>query len=330
MRLGLLGALGTDWKQAIDRVRIAEDLGYEHMATGEAWGPSALPFLTLVAANTSRVTIGTAILNCFSRSPAVLAQEFAMLDQISEGRAVLGLGASGARVIEHFHGVPFQKPLRRLRETVEIFDLLIAGEKLDYDGELFQLRRGFQLEYPRPRAKIPVWVAAISPKSIRQTGAIADGLIPIHWPKQKFASLRADLEAAAEAAGRRKTSFTIAPFTTVNVLDGEDDEAKWREARRVLWFYINRMGVFYWQMLERNGYEAEVADSRKANALGDRKGSFDAISERMIRDLQCIGPIEEVREQLRERAALGADMQLVYMPRGDVASTAQQLEALVS
>jgi alkanesulfonate monooxygenase SsuD/methylene tetrahydromethanopterin reductase-like flavin-dependent oxidoreductase (luciferase family) len=330
MRLGVLAAIGRDWREAVERVRIAEDLGYEHVATGEAWGPSALPFLTLVAANTSRVTIGTAILNCFSRSPAVLAQEFAMLDQISGGRAVLGLGSSGARVIEHFYGVPFQKPLRRIRETVEIFDLLIAGEKLDYDGELFQLQRGFQLEYPRPRTKIPVWIAAISPKSIRQTGAIGDGVIPIHWPKQKFASLRADLEAAAAAADRPKTPFTIAPFTTVNVLDGKDDEAKWREARQLLWFYINRMGVFYWQMLERNGYEAEVADSRKAFTEGDRKGSFDAISERMIRDLQCIGPIEEVREQLRERAALGADLQLIYMPRGDVASTARQLEALIS
>jgi alkanesulfonate monooxygenase SsuD/methylene tetrahydromethanopterin reductase-like flavin-dependent oxidoreductase (luciferase family) len=152
-----------------------------------------------------------------------------------------------------------------------------------------------------------------------------DSVIPIHWPKQKFASLRADLEAAAAAAGRPKT-----PFTTVNVLDGKDDEAKWREARQLLWFYINRMGVFYWQMLERNGYEAEVADSRKAFTEGDRKGSFDAISERMIRDLQCIGPIEEVREQLRERAGLGADMQLIYMPRGDVPSTARQFEALVS
>ncbi len=329
MRLGVLAALGKDWEEGLERVRIAEDLGYEHVSTGEAWGPSALPFLTLVAANTRRITLGTSILNCFSRTPAALAQELAMLDQISEGRAVLGLGSSGANVIEHFHGVPFEKPLRRIRETVEIFDLLIAGEKLDYDGELFQLRRGFQLDYARPRTKIPVWIAAISPKSIRQTGEIADGVIPIHWPKQKFASLRADLTAAAEAAGRPGKAFTIAPFTTVNVLDGVDDEARWREARQILWFYINRMGVFYWQMLARNGYEAEVAASRKAYAERDKKGSFMAISERMIRDLQCIGPIEEVREQLGERAAQGADLQLIYMPRGDVATAAKQLEALI-
>lgn len=330
MRLGVLATIGRDWKAAVERVRIAEDLGYEHVATGEAWGPSALPFLTLAAEHTIRITIGTAILNCFSRSPAVLAQEFAMLDQISEGRAVLGLGSSGANVIEHLHGVPFEKPLRRIRETVEVFNLLVAGEKLHYEGEIFRLQRGLRLEYARPRTKIPVWIAAISPKSIRQTGEIADGVIPIHWPKQKFPSLRADLEAAAEAAGRPDKAFTIAPFTTVSVLDGVDDEAKWRDARQILWFYINRMGDFYWQMLERNGYAAEVAASREAFAARDRRGSLDAISERMIRDLQCIGPIEEVREQLRERAALGADLQMIYMPRGDLARTARQLEALVS
>lgn len=330
MRLGVLAGIGKNWQQDLERVRIAEDLGYEHVSTGEAWGPSALPFLALVAANTSRITIGTSILNCFSRSPAVLAQEYAMLDQISGGRTVLGLGSSGANVVEHLHGVPFEKPLQRIRETVEIFDLLIAGEKLNYEGELFQLERGFQLEYARPRTKIPVWIAAISPKSIRQCGEIADGVIPIHWPRQKFAALRAGLQAAAEEAARPEKTFTIAPFTTVNVLDGEDDDAKWQAARQILWFYINRMGVFYWQMLERNGYEAEVAASRKAHAARDTKAAFAAISERMIRDIQCIGPIEEVREQLRERAALGADLQLITMPRGDVESTAKQLQALIA
>jgi alkanesulfonate monooxygenase SsuD/methylene tetrahydromethanopterin reductase-like flavin-dependent oxidoreductase (luciferase family) len=329
VRLGVLATIGKDWRTAVERVRIAEDLGYEHVSAGEAWGPSALPFLTLVAASTSRITFGTSIVNCFSRTPAVLAQELAMLDQISGGRAVLGIGSSGANVIEHFHGVPFERPLRRIRETVEIFDLLIAGEKLHYEGELFRLHRGFQLDYARPRTKVPVWIAAISPASIRQTGEIADGVIPIHWPKQRFASLRADLEAAAESAGRQGKSYTIAPFTTVNVLDGRDDEAKWRAARQSLWFYVNRMGVFYWQMLERNGYEAEVATSRKAFAERDTEGSLAAISERMIRDTQCIGAIEEVREQLRERAALGADLQLVTMPRGDVASVTKQLEALI-
>ena len=311
-------------------MRMAEDLGYEIITAAEAWNPSILPYLTLVAANTQRIRIGTSILNCFSRSPAVLAQEFVVLDQISNGRMILGLGSSGANVIEHFHGVPFDKPLRRIRETVEIFNILISGEKLDYVGELFQLQRGFQMNDPHPSKKIPVYIAAISPRSIRQTGEIAEGVIPIHWPKQKFATLRSDLEDGAKAVGREGQSFTIAPYTTVNILDGEDDPAKWQAARQILWFYINKMGVFYWQMLERNGYAEEVAASRKAFEARDKAASFSAITDSMIHDLQCIGPIEEVREQLRERAELGADLQMIYMPKGDLAETKRRLEALIS
>ena len=330
MKLGVIGGMGRDWRAGVERARIAEDLGYELITAGEAWNPSVLPFLTLVATHTERIRIGTSILNCFSRSPAVLAQEFLVLDQLSGGRMLLGLGASGANVIEHFHGVPFEKPLQRMRETVEIFDLLIAGEKLHYEGEIFQLQRGFQMDAPHPSAKIPVFLASISPRSIRQAGEIADGVFPIHWPKQKFAELRSQLESSARAVGRTGKSFTIAPYTTVNVLDGSDDEARWNAARQILWFYINKMGVFYWQMLERNGYAEEVAACRKAFAERDRKAAFAAISERMIRDLQCIGPIEEVREQLRERAELGADIQMINMPQGDVEAAARQLEALVS
>lgn len=330
MRLGVIATIGRDWKAAVERVRVAEELGYEHVATGEAWGPSAIPFLTLIAASTHRITLGTSILNCFSRSPAVFAQEFALLDQISGGRTIFGLGSSGANVIEHFHGVPFEKPLRRIRETVEIFDMLIAGERLEYDGEIFKLDRGFQLDAARPRREIPVWIAALTPASIRQTGRIADGVIPIHWPRQHFASLRDDLSEAADASGRADASFTIAPFTTVNVLDGVDDDAKWRAARENLWFYINRMGVFYWQMLEQRGYEEEVTACRTAFAERDTAAAMAAISERMIRDLQCIGAIDEVREQLRERAAAGADLQLIPMPSGNVGETARQLEELIA
>lgn len=329
-RLGVIASMGKDWKASVERVRIAEDLGYEHVSVGEAWGASAIPFLTLLAAGTQRITLGTSILNCYSRTPAVLAQEFALLDLISGGRTVLGIGSSGANVIEHFHGVKFERPLQRIRETVDIFETLIAGERLDFDGQIFRLQRGFQLDAGQPRSKIPVWIAALTASSIRQTGEIADGIIPIHWPRQHFASLRNDLLTAAERAGRTDVSFTIAPFTTVNVIDGVDDDAKWRDARQILWFYINRMGRFYWQMLVERGYEEDVTACRAGFASGDTTSAMAAISERMIRDLQCIGPIEEVREQLAERAAAGADLQLIYMPRGDVAETARQLEALIT
>ncbi len=331
MRVGLSVGLGDDWRESLKKVRIAEDLGIEFISAGEAWGPSAIPWLAVVATNTSKVTIGTNILNVFSRTPAAIAQEFATLEQLSGGRMALGLGSSGEFVIEHFHGIPFQKPLRRLREYVEIFDILIAGTPLNYDGEIFKLQRAFRLDYERPRTKVPVYIAAITPKSIRQTGAIADGIFPIHWPKDHFESLRADLRAGAAEAGRPADQpFTIAPYTKVSVLDGSsEDEATWREARRLIQYYVNRMGVFYWQMLTRNGFADEVARSRAAWAARDAEGSIAAISDDMVRACQVIGSVDEVRAQLKERSALGADLQILYMPPGDTPAVGRWLESVL-
>ena len=330
MKLGVLAAMGGDWRTALESVRIAESLGYQMVATGEAWGPSTVPWMTLLAAHTERITIGTAILNVFSRSPAAIAQEFAALETLSGGRMVCGLGSSGHRVIEHFHGVPFQRPLRRLREYVEIIDALIGGERLNHEGELFNMSRGFRLDYQRPRDHVPIYIAAITPKSIRQTGAIADGIFPIHWPRGHFPALRERLDAAAVAAGRSAGAVTIAPFTNVYVLSGQDDEAIWRAARQPLFHYVNRMGDFYWQMLAAAGFEAEVAASRKAWANGrDMEAALGAISRRMVREIQVIGPLESVAEQLAARAEAGADLQLVPMPGGDPVRAGKLLEALL-
>ncbi len=331
MRIGLSVGIGDDWRESLKKVQIAEDLGIEFISTGEAWGASAIPWLAVIAANTSKVTIGTNILNVYSRTPAAIAQEFATLEQISGGRMALGLGSSGEFVIEHFHGIPFQKPLRRLREYVEIFDTLIAGQQLNYDGEIFKLQRGFRLDYDRPRTKVPVYIAAITPKSIRQTGAIADGIFPIHWPKDHFESLRTELRAGAQEAGRPANQpFTIAPSTKVSVLTGSsEDEALWHEARRLIQYYVNRMGVFYWQMLERNGFADEVARSRAAWAARDAEGSIAAISDDMVRACQVIGSIDEVRAQLKERSALGADLQNLYMPPGDAKEVGRWLESVL-
>ena len=330
MRLGILAGAGRDWRETVEKVRIAESLGYELVATGEAWGPSTVPWMTILALHTERIHIGTSILNVYSRSPAAIAQEFAALETLSGGRMVCGLGSSGHRVIEHFHGVPFQTPLRRIRETVDIINTLIKGERLNYEGRVFAMQRGFRLDYDRPRDHVPIYIAAITPKSIRQTGAIADGIFPIHWPRGRFAALRASLREASVAAGRAPDAVTIAPFTNVYVLEGNNDEAQWRAARQPLFHYVNRMGDFYWNMLADNGFEAEVAASRAAWANNrDMDGALAAISERMVREIQVIGPLEAVAEQLAARADAGAELQLVPLPAGDVAQTGKRLEALL-
>ena len=207
--------------------------------------------------------------------------------------------------------------------------MLIKGERLEYEGELYSLQRGFRLDYDRPRDHVPIYIAAITPKSIVQTGEIADGIFPIHWPKGRFASLRQALGDASAAAGRPADSVTIAPFTNVYVLDGTNDEALWQAARQPLFHYVNRMGDFYWNMLADNGFEPEVSASREAWRSRDRDGAVAAISTDMVREIQVIGPMGSVAEQLAERAVAGAELQMVQMPGGSAADAGKRLEALL-
>ena len=330
MKLGILAGMGRDWRDSVAKVQVAESLGYDFVATGEAWGPSTLPWLTILATNTKTIRIGTSILNVYSRTPAAIAQEFASLEMLSGGRMVCGLGSSGHRVIEHFHGVPFDTPLRRLREYTEIIKLLLRGESLDYQGRVFSMSRGFRLEYAQQRDDVPVYIAAITPKSIAQTGAIADGIFPIHWPTSQFSSLAADLEQGANSAGREQASIEIAPFTNIYEGDIDSDQALLQNARQPLFHYINRMGDFYWNMLASNGYEEEVSNSRTAWKDRDRDGAFDAISTKMVREIQVVGNPDEVAMQLRARSEAGAHVQMVPMPVGDVATVEAKLQSYLS
>lgn len=330
MRLGVLAGVGRDWQTSLANVQAAESIGYELVCTGEAWGPSSIPWMTLLAAHTEKIHIGTSILNIYSRSPGAIAQEFAMLEMLSGGRMVCGLGSSGHRVIEHFHGVKFETPLRRLREYTEIINMLLSGQKLEYQGKIYSLQRGFELSYEKQRDHVPVYIAAITPKSIFQTGEIADGIFPIHWPKQHFTTLRDQLAEGAAKSGRTGDALTIAPFTNVFVLDGSDDEKLWQAARQPLFHYINRMGDFYWNMLASNGYEAEVMDSRAAWKDRNMEGAMEAISDKMVRDIQVIGPLESCAEQLAERSTLGADVQMIQMPGGSPEDVQKRLETLAS
>jgi alkanesulfonate monooxygenase SsuD/methylene tetrahydromethanopterin reductase-like flavin-dependent oxidoreductase (luciferase family) len=142
-------------------------------------------------------------------------------------------------------------------------------------------------------------------------------------------SLRQQLAQGAELAGRTGSDLTIAPLTNVYVLGEGNDEAQWQAARQPLFHYINRMGDFYWNMLASNGFEAEVTASRAAWKERDKTVALAAVSEEMVRSIQVVGPIEEVAEQLQERAALGADVQMLQMPGGSAKQAGARLEAML-
>ena len=321
-------------KEVIKRVRIAEEVGVEAVFTAETWGRDQFSLLTQVAMATSKITIGTGIAPVFGRSPGVLAMTAATLDELSGGRVVLGLGTSGARVIEHWHGEPFKKPIQRTKEYIEIINLIMSGEKVFYEGEIFKLQRGFKLLFEPVRKHIPIFVASISPKSMESLGAVADGWMPIYWPKSRFQQGKATVAEASKKAGRAADAVECIASLTV-VLNPDIEKAKVQAAGPISW-YVTNMGDFYHEMLTRNGFGDEVAAMRKAGEE-HRPAPFQtnpeimaAMGERMLDETAIYGDLETVAAGLEERRQLGVDLPSIGMPQGSPEQVEKILGALVS
>src|SRR5262245_19318566 len=167
-----------DRKAVLRTAELAEDLGYDSIWIPEAWAYEQFQLLTEVALHTKRLRLATGIANVFSRSAGLLAMSVATLDDISEGRAILGLGTSGRIVVENFHGVPYRKPLTRLRETVGLCRALWRGERLSPEMSTLFEPRHFKLEMKPFRPDIPVYIASLQEKAVKDVGRVADGWIP--------------------------------------------------------------------------------------------------------------------------------------------------------
>lgn len=331
-RLGLqIGFAGSPQERAelIKRVQVAEDLGVESVWVAEAWGRDAFSMLTHLAVTTTKIGLGTAIVNVFSRTPAVLAMTFATLDELSGGRAIAGIGSSGKNVIEHWHGVPFEKPATRLREYIQIMNMITAQEKLNYDGKLFKLARGFTMQFAPARPHIPTYIASITPKSMVQTGEVADGWIPIYWPKDKIGDGVATLMEGASKAGKSRGDITVAPAIVMQVTDAGDEESIRQQARGPIAFYVGRMGTYYFEMLERHGFEDEVTKIKEGWANRDPRAAAAGVSDRMLDQTAVVGPIERCREELDQRRALGVDLPIVSMPGRDATEMGRLLETIL-
>jgi F420-dependent oxidoreductase-like protein len=333
-RLGLyLGRLpgfdkgGFDGRELVELVRAADWLGYDGFWVPEAWERDAFTLLAALAVQTERIHLGAGIVNVFSRSPALLAMSAASLDELSGGRFRLGLGTSGARVVEDFHGIKFDRPLTRLRETIQIIRLLLAGERADFKGECFRLAR-FKLGFTPLRADLPIYVAALAPKSLRQLGELANGWLPVHWPREQLGEGIAHIWAGAEAASRDLSRIEIAPMINVVVAD---DPAKARErARLPIAYYVGGMGDFYHDSLARLGFAAEADRVRAAWQAGRRKEAIRAVTDEMVDRIAICGTVETCRARLAELATYGATLPLVALPaEGDTAEKIRTLEALI-
>jgi len=334
-RLGLyLGRLpgfdkaGFNRQELIECVQAAEACGYDSFWLPEAWERDAFTTLTELAVHTNRIHLGTGIINVFSRSPALIAMSAATLDDISGGRFRLGLGTSGARVVEDFHGVKFTEPLTRLKETIQIIKLLLAGERVDFDGECFKLAR-FKLGFKPVRSDIPIYVAALSPKSLRQVGELADGWLPTHWPRERLHEGIAQIRAGAESVARDPDQIEIAPF--VNVVVSEDATRARDRARLQLAYYIGGMGDYYHASLSRLGFEKEADRVRDLWQAGRPRDAIKAVPDEMVDAVAVCGSIESCRARLDEMYANGATLAIVSIPgEGTTAEKCRMIEELTT
>src|SRR6202162_1403534 len=310
--MGYKIALGVNWqgkpdfKGMIERARAADEAGAQSIRGAEAWGRDAFTSLTLLAEHTRRIGLATGIVNTYSRTPGALAQHFATLDELSGGRMIIGLGTSGPQVIEHFHGVTFNPPLTRMREYVDIINLLMAGQPLNYDGKLFKLKRGFTLRFEPPRKHIPIWIASLNKKSVEFTAKKTDGWLPVMIPINSLKKAIADFREIASAAGRNPRDVAVKAPGHVTVTSNVDRAAAGHAANVA--FYAARMGTFYSEQLTRFGFGDDVQKVKQAWDAGGSKAGTAALSPKLLAELGYIGGIEGAVERLKAQDEAGVDL----------------------
>jgi F420-dependent oxidoreductase-like protein len=314
MRLGLMiGYAGAQIALPVDLVQEADRLGYYAVWTAEAYGSDAVTPLAWLGALTQQIRLGTAILQMPARSPAMTAMTAMTLDQLSDGRMLLGLGLSGPQVVEGWHGQPYGKPLTKTREYVEIVRTILARqEPLIHNGA------HYQIPYQGPdatglgkplksiihgRADLPIYLAAIGPKNVELAAEIADGWLPIFFSPRHYKEVFAEhVEAGFAKAGNGKNTATFDIAPSVPVVMGADVATCRNAVKPQLALYVGGMGAkgknFYYDLVCRYGY-ADAADQIQTLYLqGKRQEAAAAVPDALVDDVALCGSKERIAERL--------------------------------
>ncbi len=332
MKLGLVlpyeGQLAL--AEAFDLSLGAEAAGFDSVWVPEAWGLDAVSMLGALAARTRRIRLGSGILNVFSRSPALLAQTAATLDAISEGRFILGLGTSGHQVVSGWHGVPFDRPIQRMRETVQVIRQVLRRQPLRFEGEVFRLTQGLKLLAHPLREAIPVFLATLTPAGLRLTGELADGWIPTLFAPEHTSVFRADLESGARAGGRGLETLEVAPYIPVAI---HDDRARARDALRA-WvaLYVGGMGSptrnYYNATVARYGFGPQAREIQELYLSGKKAEAVNLVPDALVDAITIAGPPSWVRERLQACRAAGVTTVLAAIHAPDQAARRSAIEVL--
>lgn len=304
MRLGLqLGYWMFGPEDPIDLVLEAERLGYDSVWTAEAYGSDVFSPLCWIGARTSRIKLGTAVMQISARTPACAAMTAVTIDHLSGGRLILGVGVSGPQVVEGWYGQPFPKPMARTREFIELFRTMVRREgPVTYDGKQYQLplKAGTGLGKPLKlivhplRDAIPIYLGAEGPKNVALATEIADGWLPLFISPHR-------MDIYADALRQAKPGFEIAATVTVSM--NKDLEQALMPVKMMLGFYMGGMGAreknFHLNLIERLGFGEAAERVQKLFLAGQRTEAFAAVPDALADEISLAGPAERIRDRLQ-------------------------------
>jgi F420-dependent oxidoreductase-like protein len=346
MKLSTMLMYDGNPRSAADQVVALERAGLDTVWVAEAYGFDSPTLMGYLAAKTETVEIGSAILNIFSRTPGALLQTAAGLDNVSNGRAILGLGASGPQVIEGFHGVPYSKPLGRTREIIEILRAGMRREPLTSDGlyklplskadgAVTGLGKPLKLLTRPERPSVPIYVAALGEKNVELVAEVADGWLPHLYHPEKASSVWGD----PLANGAKKRSADLGPLEIVAggmvaIGDGPETKALLDFARPLFALYVGGMGAkgrnFYNDLACHYGYEKEAAEIQELYLSGHKRDAEAVVPLEWLEAANLVGPESYVRERFAAFEESGVTSLSIVPVGEDPAAIVAQLKEWVS
>jgi len=299
MRLSYsLGSLLTV-EQVLACSRKLNELKPDTVWIPETWGMENFSMLSMASKENSLSKIGSSIVNIYSRSPSLIAMGAATVDTISNKRLVLGLGTSSQPLVEDFHGAKFERPLKRMKEYVEIIRLILSGKTVNYSGEIFSLKN-FSLLIKPPRDRIPIYLAAVNQKMVELTWKIADGVIFYLRPKNEIKSTLASMQ------NQKKIDASLQIITCVN----EDSEKAIIRAKKTLAFYVS-VGKIYREFLALNGFKNETKNIFEEYKKTGLENNHELVPESMINELCISGTPDECKKQLKQFRETGINLPII-------------------
>ena len=341
MRTGIFLNYSGGFREAVEHIVVLEKAGVDIALVAEAYSFDAVSQLGYLAAKTSTIELGSGVFPIYTRTPTLLAMTAAGLDYVSDGRFRLGIGTSGPQVVEGFHGVPFDAPLGRTREVVDICRQVWRRERVQHQGRSYQiplpadqgtgLGKPLKIINPPVRQQIPITIAALGPKNVELTAEIAEGWQPVFFYPEKVDDVWGD----ALRAGKAKRDSRLGDLDVmvgVSLAIGDDVEERLNWAKPHLALYIGGMGAkgqnFYHKLATRYGY-GEVADRIQDLFLSGRKTeAIAAVPDELVRQVNLIGPRGFVKERSAAFAEAGVTTLLATPTTNDAAEYLSWVEEL--